>query len=368
MRIPAGILRDLQLLPKAHLHIHLEGAMRPQTLARYCLNYGIEVPMDTRGMQFQNFQAFNDVYRAASDSIRTKKDLARVILEVAEDAANDGALWIEAAFDTDRYSILRENSPYRLFETPREGWEFALMTAEEASKATGIGIAFISAIDRTKPIEHAMRRAQLTAKIVTTEQHRIQSGMTGFSGQYNGIVGLGLHGNEEGYPPEIFREAFQVGAKDAGILSIPHAGEIAPSPGEGAKSVSDAIELLGAARIQHGVLAAEDPALIDKLKIKNICLDICPSSNIQLSIFPTIKMHPLPELIKAGVACDIGSDDPLLFGPSLLDEYELCRAEFGFSDEIMATLARNSFFYSGAPPEIKETGLSKIDEWLESEK
>ncbi len=108
-------VKNLRHLPKAHLHLHLEGAMRPATLTEFCARYKIERPSDTRGQQFSNFTAFNEVYRAASDSIRTKQDLARVVLEVAEDAAKDGANWIELAFDADRYTILRADRSLRLF-------------------------------------------------------------------------------------------------------------------------------------------------------------------------------------------------------------------------------------------------------------
>ena len=104
--------------------------------------------------------------------------------------------------------------------------------------------------------------------------------------------------------------------------------------------------------------------MIEKIKEKNICLDVCPSSNIQLSVFPNIQAHPLPLLIEAGVSCSLGSDDPLLFGPSLLDEFELCREQMRLSDNTLAQLARNSFKYSGAPKKIVEQGLRDIDAWL----
>ena len=128
--------RSLKNLPKAHLHLHLEGSMRPATLTEYCDRYNIERPDDTRGKQFSNFLAFNEVYKAASESIRTKEDLARVIQEVAQDAAEDGATWIEPAFDADRYTILRADSPYKLFKTPEEGWDIVLRAAQITSEKT----------------------------------------------------------------------------------------------------------------------------------------------------------------------------------------------------------------------------------------
>ena len=357
-------VKNLKDLPKAHLHLHLEGAMRPATLTEFCERYKIKRPSDTRGKQFSNFVAFNEVYKAASDSIRTRQDLARVIQEVAEDAATDGATWIEPAFDADRYTILRADKSLRLFETPCEGWLFALDAARHASEKTGVGIGFISAIDRTRSIEQANERAKLTYSLISSQRHQITAKNINGGEPYRGIVGLGLHGNEEGYPPEIFAEAFQIVAKKTETLSIPHAGEIAPTPGKGPESVEKAIDILGASRIQHGVLAIHDEVLMKKIKERNICLDVCPSSNIQLSVFPNIQTHPLPLLIEAGIPCSLGSDDPLLFGPSLLDEFELCREQMHFSDDTLAQLARNSFHYSGAPKKIMDQGLKDIDAWL----
>ena len=357
-------VKNLKDLPKAHLHLHLEGAMRPATLTEFCERYKIKRPSDTRGKQFSNFVAFNEVYKAASDSIRTRQDLARVIQEVAEDAAMDGATWIEPAFDADRYTILRADKSLRLFETPCEGWLFALDAARHASEKTGVGIGFISAIDRTRSIEQANERAKLTYSLISSQRHQITAKNINGGEPYPGIIGLGLHGNEEGYPPEIFAEAFQIVAKKTETLSIPHAGEIAPTPGKGPESVEKAIDILGASRIQHGVLAIHDEVLMKKIKEKNICLDVCPSSNIQLSVFPNIQTHPLPILIKAGIPCSLGSDDPLLFGPSLLDEFELCREQMHFSYKTLAQLARNSFHYSGAPKKIIDQGLRDIDAWL----
>lgn len=357
--------RDLRSLPKAHLHIHLEGAMRPGTLTELCERYHISRPADTRGKKFDNFGGFNQVYWAACHCIRSQADLARLILEVAEDAASQGAWWIEPAFDAERFSTMRKGSPHQLFETQEEGWRFALAAAQSANKATGVGIGFMSAIDRTMSLKQGLKRARITAQLVNSNEHIIESGMACFNSPYPGIVALGLHGNEEGYSPKRFRKIFQNWVADTGLLSTPHAGEIAPFQGGGAASVASALDDLNADRVLHGVLAIEDPALVDRLAKENICLDICPSSNVQLSVFPSIESHPLRKFLEAGVSCDIGSDDPLLFGPSLLDEYELCRNELGLNDQQVATLAHSSFEHSGAPSEVKAAGALAVKAWLD---
>ncbi len=357
-------MRNLQALPKAHLHIHLEGAMRPSTLDELCERYGIGRPDDTRGVRFDNFGGFVKTFWTASDCIRTHDDLARLILEVAEDAAEHGAWWIEPAFDAERYSAHRERSPYQLFQTQEEGWQFALQAAEAAERATGVGIGFMSAVDRILPLERAMSRALVTAELVKSNAHMIHSGMDSFTGSHAGIVAFGLHGNEEGYPPAPFADAFRRALDGTDLLSTPHAGEIAPFPGGGPASVRDAVDHLGAHRILHGVLAIEDPRLVERLAQEEICLDVCPSSNLLLNVFPSAEAHALPQLLEAGVPCDLGSDDPLLFGPSLLDEFILCHEQMGLSDAQLATMAKTSFTYSGAPQQVKDAGLAAVDAWL----
>ncbi len=356
-------MNDLRALPKAHLHLHLEGAMRPSTLDELCKRYRIERPADTRGRQFECFAGFNALYRAACDCIRSRDDLARLILEVAEDSARDGALWIEPAFDAERYAQSRLGSPHRLFQTQLEGWLFALESAAAASRQTGVGIGFMSAIDRTRPLASAVERACVTAELVRSQAHLIDNGALPGNRLAPGIVALGLHGNEQGHPPEPFEDVYRM-IEDTGLLSTPHAGEIAPVPGGGPASVRGAIDKLGANRILHGVLAIEDADLIEQIVRDEICLDVCPSSNVLLSVVPSLEAHPLPDLLAAGVACDLGSDDPLLFGPSLLEEFEQCRERMSLSDVQLATLARSSFRFSGAPDELKRVGLAGIEAWL----
>ena len=194
--------------------------------------------------------------------------------------------------------------------------------------------------------------------------HLIQSGMPCFEGAHPGIVAFGLHGNEGGYPPDPFAEAFRLALDDTDLISAPHAGEIAPIPGGGAASVEGALDHLSADRIAHGVLAIEDDALIERLAREKTCLDVCPTSNLLLRVFPSAEQHPLPKLMEAGIPCTLGSDDPLLFGPNLIDEFVLCREAMGMDDEQLADLARTSFSHSGAPELVKQAGLAAVDAWL----
>ena len=340
--------------------------MRPSTLDELCERYAMERPADTRGVRFENFLGFNALYWAATQCLRTRDDLARLVYEVAEDAVAHGAWWIEPAFDVERYCELRTESDFRLFESQAEGWRYMLDAAASASRELGIGIGYMSAIDRTRPLDSARTRMQVTAEMVNSGQHIIDCHCGDYRGRHPGIVAIGLHSNEAGHPPEPFAEVFAEVVGQTGLLSTPHAGEIAPAADQGPASVAGALDALHADRILHGVLAVEAPALVERLAAEQVCLDVCPTSNILLSVFPSLAEHPLPALLSAGVPCSIGSDDALLFGPSLLDEYELCRSEMGLDDLQFTAIAKASFQHSGAPEELKRMGIEGVDEWLAS--
>jgi adenosine deaminase len=325
-------MRDLTLLPKAHLHVHLEGAMRPATLADIAAGYGIEVPA-TRG--YGSFAAFSELYRAAEAVLQTEPDVRRVVREVVEDAAADGAVYIEPQMYPGRYA-------HRLGSS---GDVLDLIIDEGRTTAGRLGIGFglqLSA-DRNSPPADAEAMARLAAE-------RAGAGMVSF----------GLAADEASYPPEPFAKAFAI-AREAGLISAPHAGEHG-----GPASVIGALDALGAQRIAHGVRAVESPELVRRLAAEGICLDVCPTSNLMLSVVPTLAEHPLAALIEAGVPCSLNGDDPLLFGPGLLDEYQLARDQLGLDDLALAGLARCSIVHSGADPYLKARGLAGIDAWLAS--
>lgn len=341
--------RDLSALPKAELHIHLEGSMRHTTLISLCNKYNIDVPEDTRGKKFDDFGAFASVYIAACECLREESDLNRLVLEVAEDAAVSGARWIEPALSMLSFCAHR-------FGGKEETLALLMRAAETAELATGVGMGFVVAVERMFPVEQAVELANLVRNCVDDKNMKICG--------RQGITGFGLHGAEEGFPPEPFAPAFSIACDCTGVISVPHAGEIAPHPGQGAKSVRDAHQLLKAKRIAHGVLAADHDEILQELIEAGTCLDICPSSNYLLRVVPSLSSHPLAKLCKKGVDCTINSDDKLLFGCGLAEEFEICRVELGMSDEELAQCARNSFRYSCAPKDVIAKGLADIEKWL----
>jgi len=303
--------------------------MRPSTLREMAAELGVEVP-PIRG--FGNFAAFSGMYVAACHTLTTPDAIRRLVREVVEDAAADGAVWVEPAIYLPHHNAL--------IGPPELTLEIVLGAAAEAGRDFGIGVGIVVAADRTVDPADAVEQANLAAK---------------YAGR--GVVAFGLANDETDWPPEPFAAAFAI-ARDAGLLSVPHAGELA-----GPESVVGALDALGADRVQHGVRAVEDPELVRRLADSPVCLDVCPSSNVMLSVVPSVEAHPLAALVEAGVRCSLNSDDPLLFGPNLLDEYELVRSRLGLDDATLADIARASLDASGAPDDLKASAHSAIDSW-----
>jgi adenosine deaminase len=222
--------------------------------------------------------------------------------------------------------------------------EIILDAAATASRDFGIGVGLMVSANRTVDPADAVGQARLAQRFAD-----------------HGVVSFGLANDETDWPPEPFAPAFAI-ARDAGLLSAPHAGELA-----GPASVLGALDALGADRIEHGVRAVEDPELVRRLADSPVCLDVCPTSNLMLAVCPSIEAHPLPALLAAGVRCSINADDSLLFGPGLLQEYELVRDRLGLDDATLADIARSSIDASGAPEDVKSHARPAIDAWLATE-
>lgn len=319
----------LATLPKALLHLHLEAAMRPATLHELAAEHGVVVPEVTA---FSTFTEFLGIYRAATESLRQPGDLRRLVRELAEDAAADGAVWVEFHV----YPPLW----FGRFGSDEDALDLTLEVARDATAATGVGLGVVVAADRTGDVADAERTARLAAS-------RAGEGVTTF----------GLANDEMGHPPDPFAGAFRI-ARDAGLIAAPHAGEL-----EGPESVRAALDLLGARRLGHGVRSVEDPELVRRLADEGVVCDVCPTSNLVLGISPTMEQHPIGTLLEAGVRVTVNTDDPLLFGAGLLEEYESVQNAFDLDDAAMASIAQTSIEASGAPDDLKRRALEEIAAW-----
>ena len=324
--------RDPRTLPKAELHLHLLAAMRPATLAELAAEDGRSAP-DPRG--FTDFPGFQRVFNAAFEATSARpENLWRVVAELVEDVAADGGVWVQPHFDPHSYDH---------FGSGEQVLELVLDAGRQAGERCGVGFGLTIAVSRHRSPAEAVRLARFAAR---------------HAGR--GIHALGLTGDERFAPAEPFAEAFAV-AREAGLTSAPHAGELC-----GPDSVRAAVEQLGATRVAHGIRAAEDPALLELLVERGVSLDVCLSSNRVLGVVEELTEHPLPRLLAAGVRCSLGTDDPLMFGSSLAEEYLLARDTFGLTDRQLAAVARTSVETGDAPAEVVAAAVAGIDAWLGS--
>ena len=325
--------RDLALLPKGHLHLHFEAATRPLTLRDFAAEADAPVPS---WADFADFSDFQDAYGDVLALIRRPEQLERIMTELADDAESDGVVYVEVTLAPVLHAPL-------LGDDVAAALDFLLAAAKREEERTGVVIRAMIASDRTGPVEPVIADARLAARYAD-----------------RGVVSFGLHSDERGAPAAPFAEAFAI-ARDAGLLITPHAGELM-----GPESVREAVEVLHADRILHGVRLIEDPELTAEVARLGTTLDVCPSSNVVLHVVPDLEHHPLPALLAAGVSCTINADDPIQFGPNVLEEYQLSRDRLGLTDEQLAGCARASLTASGAPDDVKARGLAGIDAWLAS--
>ena len=332
---------DLSALPKAHLHLHLTGAMRHSTMVELAEVHGVSLPaalteewppklstVDERG-----WFRFQRLYDTARSVLRTTDDLYRLVAEIAEDEQAEGSGWLELQADPSGFAAV--------YGGITSFTELLLDAAEKAARASGIGIGIILAANRIRHPMDARTLARLAAQ---------------YAGQ--GIVGFGLSNDERRGPPADFAPAFRI-AERAGLLLAPHAGELV-----GAESVAASLDLLHAGRLGHGVRVVEDPRLVGRLAAAGIACEVCPSSNVSLGVAPDEASVPVRALVAAGVPVALGADDPLLFGRRLVKQYEIARDVQGFTPAELAELARMSVRSSAAPPETRTRLLSAIDDWL----
>lgn len=321
--------RDLRRLPKADLHLHLIGAMRPRTLRELARDQGFAPPDPGR---VRDWAGFVEVWHAASVATRADpRNLDRLVRETVADAAADGVVWLQPHF-----------SPHS--HGGPESWdallELVLAAGLDEAGRHGIGFGLTMGFGRH---HHPDLAAELVRLAVRYADH--------------GVRAVGLGGDEANLPAAPFAAAFAP-ARDAGLTVAPHAGELS-----GPESVRETLRELGATRLAHGVRAAEDPALVAWLAEHGVSLDVAVSSNLGLGVYPELADHPLAALLDAGVRCSLSSDDSLMFGP-LLGEYELARSGLGFGDERLAALARTSLETSDAPAELILGAVAGIESWL----
>jgi len=332
-------MRDLRLLAKAHLHLHLTGSMRPDTArdltvpsARAELSAAESAYRGQVKPSWSNFQTFYDAARA---SITTPAGLRRVIFEAAQADAEDGSVRTELQVNPLSYA--------HHFGGLANTVQSMLDACRRAEDASGIEVSLIIAASWTRPSPEAERIARIAVQ---------------YAGR--GVSGFGISNDDSKASPADFQHAFEL-ARDAGLILTPHTGYYSD-----ANHVLDCVKLLGATRIGHGLAAANDSSVLHLLADHGVTVELCPAAYAPLGLVHSLHEVPLSKFFEVGVPLALSADDPLFFRAGLLDQYQIARETFAFTDERLAELARQSILASGASSYDKSCHMRDIDAWLQS--
>ncbi len=336
-------MRDLALLPKAHLHLHFTGSMRTSTLADLASRTGLRVPpslLDGDPLRLppgdRGWFRFQRLYDAARACVRSEDAMRRIVREAAEDDAAEGSRRLEIQVDPTSYG------PFVGGVTP--ALEIVLDEARAATRVTGVEVGVVVASSRMRHPLEARTLARLAAR---------------YAGDGPGeVVGFGLSNDERRGDTADFAPAFAI-ARRAGLASVPHGGELL-----GATHVAEVLDHLRPDRLGHGVRAAEDARVLERLVGDDIALELCPASNVSLGVYAEAAHVPLRVLMAAGATIALGADDPLLFGSRLVDQYAIARTVHGFTDPELAELARASIRASRASEGTRKGLLADVGAWL----
>jgi adenosine deaminase len=292
------------MLAKAELHVHLEGTAPPELVARIAARNGLTLPdamLDDDGrFHYTDFLHFLRTYDLAASVIRTAQDYREITYEYLAEVAREGGIYVELTASPDHAALVGLGDDEHL-----SGIATGI---DQARLDYGIEARILLSAVRNFGVEQAVRVAHYAAR----RPHAY-------------VVGFALAGDER-VPVSDFATAFAIAA-DAGLGCTVHAGEW-----QGPESVRAALAL-PVSRIDHGVRAVEEPALVDELVARGITLNTCPTSNVVLGVYSDYAAHPLPRLCAAGVRLTLGSDDPPYFGASLAGEYTVCAEHFGWDDK-----------------------------------
>jgi adenosine deaminase len=316
----------------AELHVHLEGTATPALVRKIAARNGLKVPdglfAGPDRFAWDGFLDFLAAYDRAASVIRTGEDYRDIAYEYLARQAADGVLYVEltASRDHARLSGL----------TDAEHWEGIAAGIDDARAHHGIEARILSSAVRNFGVEKAVEVAREAA-----------------SRPHPYVVGFSLAGDEAGFPPGLFAEAFAIAAA-AGLGCTVHAGEWA-----GADSVRAALEL-PVSRLSHGVRAIEDPALVAELAARGTVLEVCPTSNVALGVFGSYEEHPLRTLVDAGVRVTLGSDDPPYFGATAAGEYALARERFGLTEDQVLDITRTAVDAAFAEPDLRATLRQRV--------
>jgi adenosine deaminase len=323
-------------IPKAELHIHIEGSLEPELLFQLAARNQVQLPYQSvaevaAAYQFQNLQSFLDLYYAGASVLQTEQDFYDLTWAYLVKAAAQKVRHTEIFFDPQTHT-----ERGIAFETVFQGLTQAMQDAKQ------LGISAV-------PILCFLRHLSAESAMATLEQalpYREQ------------IVAVGLDSSEVGNPPVKFQQVFER-AKAEGFLTVAHAGEEGP-----AEYIWQAIEQLQVSRIDHGVRCVDDPALVEYLVEHQMPLTVCPLSNIELCVFDSMEQHNLKQLLDRGLCVTVNSDDPSYFGGYIAENFQQAATALHLSQQDIYQLAKNSFHAAFLSDHQKQEYLTELDAFM----
>lgn len=324
-------------LPKAELHIHIEGSLEPEMMLALARRNGVALPYASvesvqAAYRFTQLQDFLDLYYQGMNVLIEEQDFYDLAMAYLRRAAAQNVRHCEIFFDPQGH-MERGVS----FRTVIDGLWRALRDGErEFGITSGLIMCFLRHLDEAS--------AERTLDEALPWRER--------------LIGVGLDSSEKGHPPSKFQRVF-ARARNLGLPTVAHAGEEGP-----AAYVREALDLLGVRRIDHGNRALDDPALIARLVAEKIPLTVCPLSNLRLRVVPDLKEHPLRRMLQAGLMATVNSDDPAYFGGYVTENYLAVQRALDLTRDEIVTLARNSFQAAFCDESIKQRHLVALDAFL----
>lgn len=327
----------LRQIPKAELHIHIEGSLEPEMMFALAKRNNIELPYQSvqevrDAYNFQNLQSFLDLYYAGMSVLQTKQDFYDLTWAYMQKAAAENVRHTEIFFDPQAHT-----SRGIAFETVHAGIYQAL---QDAQQQLGVSSYLILCFLRHLSAESAMETLEQALSYKDT------------------IPAVGLDSSEMGHPPSKFKQVFDK-AREAGFLTVAHAGEEGPP-----QYIWEAIELLGVSRIDHGVRCIEDAQLVKYLIENQIPLTVCPLSNIKLCVFDSMEKHNIKQLLHMGLCVTVNSDDPSYFGGYVGENLQQIQAALEMNKQEIYQLVKNSFEATFLSSEAKQARISELDNFM----
>ena len=327
-------LSFVRALPKAELHIHIEGSLEPELMFELAERNTVDLPFDDvdevrAAYSFSDLQSFLDIYYRGAAVLRTEQDFHDLMAAYLRRASADGVRRAEIFFDPQTHTERGVG-----FDVFMPGFTRAMADADARS---GVSSALIMCF---------LRHLSPAEAMATFDQA---------TDHLDDIIGIGLDSSEMGHPPEPFEPVFSR-ARERGLHRVAHAGEEGPP-----SYIVGALDVLGVERVDHGVRAGEDDGLLERLAREQIPLTVCPLSNLELGVVDRLADHNLKRLLDRGLAVTVNSDDPAYFGGYLLANFAAIMEVLPLTRSDLAKLARNSLVASFATPDQKAEWLIELE-------